>query len=41
MVGDIEIHPEDFSAKLGSEKRIAKCLSCHGNHAGGDIDFDS
>jgi cytochrome c553 len=39
MVGDIEIDPDDFSAKLSSEKRIAKCLSCHGNHAGGDIDF--
>jgi len=39
MVGDIEINPEDFSAKLGSEERMAKCLSCHGNHAGGDIDF--
>ncbi len=38
-VGDIEINPEDFSAKLSSEKRIAKCLLCHGNHAGGDIDF--
>jgi len=39
MVGDIEINPEDFSAKLGLEKRIAKCILCHGNHAGGDIDF--
>jgi len=39
MVGDIEIHPQDFSAKLDSEQRIAKCLSCHGQHAGGDIDF--
>ncbi len=39
MVGDIEINPENFSAKLNSEKRIAKCLSCHGNHAAGDIDF--
>jgi cytochrome c553 len=38
-VGDIEISPEDFSPELGSEKRIAKCLSCHGNQAGGDIDF--
>jgi len=39
MVGDIEINPQDFSAKLGPEQRIAKCLSCHGHQAGGDIDF--
>jgi cytochrome c553 len=39
LVGDIEINPEDFSAKLDSEHRVAKCLSCHGKHAGGDIDF--
>ena len=39
MVGDIEISPQDFSADLDSEQRIAKCLSCHGPHAGGDIDF--
>jgi len=39
MVGDIEINPQDFSANLDSEQRIAKCLSCHGHHAGGDIDF--
>lgn len=39
MVGDIEIGPEDFSANLDPELRIAKCLSCHGHHAGGDIDF--
>jgi len=39
MVGDIEINPEDFSANLDSEQRIAKCLACHGQHAGGDIDF--
>ena len=38
MVGDIEINPQDFSANLDSEQRIAKCLSCHGQHAGGDID---
>ena len=37
-VGDIEIAPEDFSATLSAEKRVAKCLSCHGNRAGGDID---
>ena len=39
MVGDIEISPQDFSATLDSEQRKAKCLSCHGQHAGGDIDF--
>ena len=39
MVGDIEINPQDFSANLDSEQRIAKCLSCHGHQAGGDIDF--
>lgn len=39
MVGDIEINPQDFSANLDSEQRTAKCLSCHGHHAGGDIDF--
>ena len=39
MVGDIEINPQDFSANLDAEQRVAKCLSCHGHHAGGDIDF--
>ena len=38
-VGDIEISPQDFSANLDPEQRKAKCLSCHGHHAGGDIDF--
>ena len=38
-VGDIEISPDDFSATLSPEKRVAKCISCHGNQAGGDIDF--
>ena len=38
-VGDVEISPDDFSATLSPEKRVAKCLSCHGNQAGGDIDF--
>ena len=38
-VGDIEIDPQDFAASLDSEQRIAKCLSCHGDNAGGDIDF--
>ena len=39
MVGDIEIDPQDFSANLDPDQRIAKCLSCHGHQAGGDIDF--
>ena len=38
-VGDIEIDPQDFAANLESEQRIAKCLSCHGSNAGGDLDF--
>lgn len=38
-VGDIEINPADFSAELEPEKRVAKCLSCHGTRGGGDIDF--
>jgi cytochrome c553 len=38
-VGDIEIDPQDFAANLDSEQRLAKCLSCHGDNAGGDIDF--
>ena len=38
-VGDVEISPDDFSATLSPEERVAKCLSCHGNLAGGDIDF--
>ncbi len=38
-VGDVEISPDDFSAKLSPEKRVTKCLSCHGVRAGGDIDF--
>jgi len=37
--GDVEISTDDFSATLSPEKRVAKCLSCHGNQAGGDIDF--
>jgi cytochrome c553 len=39
MVGDIEISPQDFAANLDPEQRIAKCLSCHGHQASGDIDF--
>lgn len=38
-IGDVEISLDDFSATLSTEKRMAKCLSCHGNQAGGDIDF--
>lgn len=38
-VGDVEISPDDFSATLSPDNRVAKCLSCHGNQAGGDIDF--
>jgi cytochrome c553 len=38
-IGDIEISPEDFSATLPPEDRLAKCLVCHGNQAGGDADF--
>ena len=38
-VGDVEIAPQDFSSELAPKKRIAKCLACHGEHAGGDIDF--
>ena len=38
-VGDIEINPDDFSAELSPKERVAKCLSCHGDKAGGDIDF--
>ena len=38
-VGDIEISPEDFSAARDPEERVAKCLACHGERAGGDIDF--
>ena len=39
VVGDIEIDPQDFAASLDSGQRIAKCLSCHGDNAGGDTDF--
>jgi cytochrome c553 len=45
MVGDIEINPQDFSAKLDSEQRIARqgisqrgvpaCVTCHGLLGGG------
>jgi len=39
LVGDIEIDSDDFSGRLSPEERIAKCLSCHGENAGGDVDF--
>ncbi|MDJ0607553.1 MAG: c-type cytochrome [Kiloniellales bacterium] len=38
-VGDIEIDPQDFSSQQDPQARVAKCLACHGEHAGGDIDF--
>lgn len=38
-VGDVEINTDDFSASRGPGERIAKCLACHGNRGGGDIDF--
>jgi cytochrome c553 len=38
-VGDIEINPHDFASNLDPEQRIAKCLACHGENAGGDADF--
>ncbi len=39
MVGDISIDPKDFAAHQAPAMRIAKCLACHGERAGGDIDF--
>ena len=39
MVGDIRIDPQDFSPHQDRKTRIASCLLCHGEHAGGDIDF--
>lgn len=39
LVGDIEISPQDFADYLEPEQRIAKCLACHGQNAGGDSDF--
>ncbi|MDJ0945572.1 MAG: c-type cytochrome [Kiloniellales bacterium] len=39
MVGDIQIDPQDFSPHRDPQTRVAKCLACHGEHAGGDIDF--
>ncbi len=38
-VGDIEVNPRDFSPDRDPEKRIASCLACHGERAGGDVDF--
>lgn len=39
MVGDIRVDPQDFSTHQDPETRIAPCVLCHGEHAGGDIDF--
>ena len=39
QVGDIEIDPDEFSATRDPGQRIAACLSCHGQRAGGDRDF--
>ena len=38
-VGDIEIDPRDFAPDQDPQTRLAPCLACHGEHAGGDIDF--
>ncbi len=38
-VGDVQIDPQDFSPQQDPQTRVAKCLACHGEHAGGDIDF--
>lgn len=39
MVGDIEIHPQDFASHQDPQTRVAPCLACHGKSAGGDADF--
>ena len=39
MVGDIRVDPKDFAPDRDPQTRIAACLACHGEHAGGDIDF--
>lgn len=38
-VGDIEIDPQDFAPDKDPQTRLAPCLACHGENAGGDIDF--
>jgi len=38
-VGDVTVEARDFSADQSPDTRIAKCLVCHGQQAGGDIDF--
>ncbi len=38
-VGDIKVDPQDFAADKDPQTRIAACLACHGNNAGGDADF--
>ena len=39
MVGDIRVDPKDFAPDRDPQTRIAACLACHGEHAGGDSDF--
>jgi cytochrome c553 len=38
-VGDVTVEARDFAPDQTADKRIAKCLVCHGAQAGGDIDF--
>jgi len=38
-VGDMQVDPKDFSPDKDPQTRTAPCLACHGEHAGGDIDF--
>lgn len=38
-VGDVTVDSRDFSPDRTPEQRIGKCLACHGEQAGGDIDF--
>ena len=38
LVGDIEIDPEGFFVHE-PKQRLAQCLACHGQQAGGDSDF--
>ena len=38
-VGDVTVEARDFAPDQTPDKRIAKCLLCHGAQAGGDIDF--
>ncbi len=38
-VGDVTIDPSDFAPDRDPETRLAPCLACHGDRAGGDLDF--